>query len=71
MQNYKTLDCICGKLITLDFMGKNFEKHIKTDPQHLKYIYKLWKIKQKQKKKQEEKTCSVIPVECVKQNNNF
>lgn len=78
MQNYKTLDCICGKLITLDIMGKNFEKHIKTDPTHLKYIHKLWKIKQKQLKKkqksnpttQSKKVCSAIPVECVKQNNN-
>ena len=69
---HKTMKCICGQELSLDILGKNFEKHIKTDPIHLKYIHKLWKIKQKQlkKKQKSEKVCSAIPVECVKQNNN-
>ena len=69
---HKTMKCICGQELSLDILGKNFEKHIKTDPTHLKYIHKLWKIKQKQlkKKQKSEKVSSVTPVECVKQNNN-
>lgn len=46
----KTLTCICGKEIKLDFLGKNFKNHISTDPTHLKLLKKQQKIKAKQGK---------------------
>ena len=46
----RSMTCICGQEIKLDFLGKNFKKHITENEVHLKYLRKLWKKKQKQGK---------------------
>ena len=43
------MTCVCGEELSLDILGKNFKKHITEDPIHLKYLRKLWRIKQRQK----------------------
>jgi len=45
------LECICGDIIKLDALGRNFEKHIKTNERHLAHLKKMWKIKKKMDKK--------------------
>tara|TARA_Y100001938_G_C7812549_1_gene292618 strand:+ start:318 stop:563 length:246 start_codon:yes stop_codon:yes gene_type:complete len=45
------LKCICGDIIKLDALGRNFEKHIKTNERHLAHLKKMWKIKLKMDKK--------------------
>jgi len=45
------LECICGDIIKLDALGRNFEKHIKTNERHLAHLKKMWKIKKRMDKK--------------------
>ena len=45
------LECICGQIIKLDALGRNFEKHIKTNEIHLAHLKKLCKIKKRMDKK--------------------
>jgi hypothetical protein len=64
----ETMTCICGEELSLDVMGKNFKKHITENQIHLKYLRKLWRIKQKQKSQPSrwgEKSGEVTTVECV------
>ena len=49
------LKCICGDIIKLDALGRNFEKHIKTNERHLAHLKKMWKIKLKMDKKKNVK----------------
>ena len=45
------LECICGDIIKLDALGRNFEKHIKTNERHLAHLKKMWKIKKRMDRK--------------------